>query len=70
MLINFFFFLLVISNANYELIFDEESRLLASIKDKRNGLTKEVKVKFGGYPTGKNMPLKIGPVRAKFRETD
>ena len=40
------------------MIFDEESRLLASIKDKRNGQTKEVKVKFGGYPTGKKHTFK------------
>ena len=41
----------VISNANYELTFDEETKLLSSIKDKRRNLTKEVKIKFGGYPT-------------------
>ena len=38
---------------------------MASIKDKRNGLTKEVKVKFGGYPTGKKHALKN-----RFLETD
>ena len=42
---------IVISNANFELVFDEETRLLSSVKDKRRNLTKEIKLKFGGYPT-------------------
>jgi alpha-mannosidase II len=41
----------VISNANLELIFDEDTHLLATVTDKRTGLTKEVKMVFGGYPT-------------------
>ena len=42
---------IVISNANLELVFDEETRLLSTVKDKRRNLTKEIKLKFGGYPT-------------------
>merc|ERR1719510_1905309 len=41
----------VISNANLELIFDEDTKLLMSIKDKKSGLVKKVKMVFGGYPT-------------------
>jgi len=41
----------VISNANLELVFDEETHLLKSIKDKKTNLTKNVAVVFGGYPT-------------------
>ena len=39
------------SNANFELIFNEDTRLLESITDKRSGLTRDVHVVFGAYPT-------------------
>ena len=41
----------VISNANLELVFDEDTRLLASIRDKKSNVTKNVKMVFGGYAT-------------------
>ena len=41
----------VISNANLELTFDEDTHLLTTIKDKRTNLTKNVTMVFGGYPT-------------------
>ena len=41
----------VISNANLELVFDEDTRLLSSIKDKKANVTKAVKISFGGYQT-------------------
>ena len=37
----------VISNANLELIFDEDTKLLTSIKDKKSGLVKKAR---GPYP--------------------
>ena len=45
------FFLSVISNANLELVFDEDTRLLSTIKEKSTGQLKNVQVQFGGYPT-------------------
>ena len=41
----------VISNANLELTFDEDTHLLMAIKDKRTNLTKNITMVFGGYPT-------------------
>jgi len=41
----------VISNAYLELIFDEDTHLLTSVKNKETNLTKNVKLTFGGYAT-------------------
>ena len=41
----------VISNAYLELIFDEDTHLLTSVKNKETNLTKDVKLTFGGYAT-------------------
>lgn len=41
----------VISNANLQLTFDEETHLLNLVRDKKLNVTKNVKLSFGGYPT-------------------
>ena len=42
---------IVISNTNLELVFDEDTRLLATVKDKARNIVRDVQVVFGGYPT-------------------